>query len=121
MSFRDAQRELAETLVDLQSFRPDAQAALILADPPTSETAAAQAALLTARAAMIEWIRDDPSVTGNRNALQGLDLRIGDGRRALDAVNDYRGKQAFGLLAMFAIAALVIIAVVALVLIRVLS
>jgi hypothetical protein len=115
---RAAQRELAEAMVDLQSFRPDAQAALILAAPTTPETAEALEALLTARAAIIEWIREDPSVTGNRNALRGLDLRIGDGRRALDAVNSYREKQAFGLLAMVGVAALVIIAVVVFIVIR---
>jgi len=118
---RAAQRELAETMVDLQSFRPDAQAALIVAEPTTPERADALDALLTARAAIIEWIREDPSVTGNRNALRGLDLRIGDGRRALDAVNSYREKQAFGFLTMFGVAALVVIAVIVLIVIRVLS
>lgn len=118
---RAAQRELAEAMVDLQSFRPDAEAALIVADPTTPETADALDALLTARAAMIEMIREDPSVTGNRNALRALDLRIGDARRALDAVNSYREKQAFGFLAMFGVAALVVIAVVVFVVIRLLS
>ena len=118
---RAAQRELAEAMVDLQSFRPDAEAALIGADSTTPETADALDALLTARAAMIEMIREDPSVTGNRNALRALDLRIGDARRALDAVNSYREKQAFGFLAMFGVAALVVIVVVVFVVIRLLS
>jgi hypothetical protein len=118
---RAAQRELAETMVDLQSFRPDAEAALIVAEPTTPETADALDALLTARAAIIEWIREDPSVTGNRNALRSLDLRIGDGRRALDAVKGYREKQAFGFLAIFGVAALAIIAVVVFIVIRLAS
>jgi hypothetical protein len=115
---RADQREVAEAMVDLQSFRPDDEATLILAGAKTADAIDAAERLMTARAAVIAWIRDDPSVVGNRNALRDLELRIGDGRRALDAVNGYREKQAFGFLAMFGVGALVIIAIVILVVIQ---
>lgn len=105
-----AQREFAEVFVDLQSFRPDDEAARILADP----TGAVDEldSLRTARAAIIAMIReDDLSITGNRNAMSGLDLRIGDGRIALDAVNRYREKQALGLLTMIGIPVLIVVVI----------
>jgi hypothetical protein len=116
---RATRRELAATIVDLQSFRPDAEASAILADPETPAGTEATDRLLTARAALIAWIRDDLNVTGNRNALRELDVRIGDGRRALDAVNSYRETQAFGMIAMPAVAALVVIGIVIFVVIQV--
>jgi hypothetical protein len=113
-----AQRELAEAFVDLQSFRPDEQAARILEDP--SGAADELRSLSVARAAMIGQIReDDMSVLGNMNALRGLDLRIGDGRIALDAVNRYREKQALGLLAMIGIPVFVVIALAVIVILLV--
>jgi hypothetical protein len=120
-ALRDAQRELAEALVDLQGFRPDDQAGLILADPTAPEAMESVGALVTARAAIITWIRDDPSVVGSVNAIKDLDIRIGDGREALDAVNGYREKQAFGFLAMFGLGALVVIAIIVFIAIQVLT
>ena len=111
-----AQRELAEAMVDLQSFRPDAQAALILSGPDAPEAASALDALRTARASMIAAIREDPNVTGGRNALRDVEVRIGDARIALDAVNGYRERQAFGFLAILVVVALVVIAIVVFVL-----
>ena len=118
---RALQRDLAEVMVDLQSFRPDDQAALILSDPTTPAGAQALAWLMTARAATIASIRDDPGVLGALNAIGKLDIRIGDGRKALDAVNRYREKQAFGFLAMFGLGAIVVVAVVVFILIRILT
>ena len=118
---RTSRRELAATMVDLQSFRPDDEASALLTDPATPAGSEARDRLLTARAAFIAWVRDDINVTGNRNALRDLDLRIGDGRRALDAVNSYREKQATGILAMVAIAALVVIGIVIFVVIQVVT
>jgi hypothetical protein len=115
---RATRRELAATLVDLQAFRPDDEASAILADSETPEGTEARDRLLTARAALIARVRDDLNVTGSRNALRHLDVRIGDGRRALDAVNSYREKQAFGMLAMVAVAALVVIGIVIFVVIQ---
>ena len=120
-ALRGAQRELAEVMVDLQGFRPDDQAELILANPSAPEAMEAVGALMTARAATITWIREDPSVLGSMNAIKDLDLRIGDGRRALDAVNRYREKQAFGFLAIFGLAALVVIAIIVFIAIQVLT
>ena len=109
-----AQRELAEVFVDLQSFRPDEEAVRILADPMGANDELDS--LRTARAAIIGLIREDEmSITGNRNAISGLDLRIGDGRVALDAVNRYREKQALALLTMIGIPGLIVIAVIVLV------
>ncbi len=103
-----AQRELAEVFVDLQAFRPDDEAVKIQSDP--TGAVAELEALRTAQAAIIQLIReDDMSVTGNMNAMRGLDLRIGDGRIALDAVNRYRERQALGLLAIGGIAVLVVV------------
>ena len=118
---KTSRRELAATMVDLQSFRPDEEASAILAEPATPAGTEARDRLLTARAAFIAWIRDDLNVTGNRNALRDLDVRIGDGRRALDAVNSYREKQAFGILAMIAVAALVVIGIVIFLVIQVVT
>jgi hypothetical protein len=118
---RATRRELAATMVDLQSFRPDAEASAILADPGTPAGTEATDRLLTARAALIAWIRDDLNVMGNRNALRDLDVRIGDGRRALDAVNSYRETQAFGMIAMVAVVALVVIGIVIFVVIQVVT
>lgn len=120
-ALRDAQRELAEALVDLQGFRPDDQAGLILADPTAPEAMESVGALVTARAAIITWIRDDPSVVGSVNAIKDLDVRVGDGRKALDAVNGYREKQAFGFLAIFGLGALVVIAIIVFIAIQVLT
>ena len=118
---REAQRELAEAFVDLQCFRPDEQASLIQADPTTPEAIESVGALVTARAAIITWIRDDPSVLGSVNAIKDLDIRIGDGRQALDAVNGYRERQALGFLAMFGLGALVVIAIIVFIGIQVLT
>ncbi len=111
-ALRDVQRELAEALVDLQGFRPDDQASLILADPTAPEAMEAVGALVTARAAIITWIRDDPSVVGSLNAIKGLDIRVGDGRQALDAVNGYRERQAFRFLATIGLGGLAIVAII---------
>ena len=113
-----ASRELAEAFVDLQSFRPDVEAARILADP----TAAVEEleALRIARAAIIGMLRaDDMSILGNMHALRDIDLRIGDGRVALDAVERYRVRQAVGLLAVagFPILVIIVVAVILLVLV----
>jgi hypothetical protein len=120
-ALRDAQRELAETLVDLQGFRPDDDARLILMDPTASEAIDALGELMTARAAIVTWIRDDPSVIGSLNAIGDTDVRIGDGRQALDAVNGYREKQAFGFLAIYGLGALVVIAIIVFIAIQVLT
>ena len=118
---RTTRRELAATMVDLQSFRPDAEASAILADPGSPAGTEMTDRLLTARAALIAWIRDDASITGDRNALRELDVRIGDGRRALDAVNRYRERQAFGMIAMLAVSALIVLVIVVFVVIQVVT
>ena len=61
---------------------------------------------------MIRWIRNDPSILGSINAMRGLDIRVGDGRIALDAVNRYREHKPLGLLAWIVIPIVVIILVV---------
>jgi hypothetical protein len=117
---RAAQRDLAETLVDLQSFRPDEEAARILSDQAGAIDELES--LLAARAAIIAMLRDDDlSVVGNMNALRDLDLRIGDGRAALDAVDRYRVKQALGLLAVAGFPVVVAVVVVAIILILVIG
>lgn len=123
-----AQRELAEALVDLQSFRRDDEAALILAGPSDAEGIEAAEALKTARAAIIAWIREDPSVLGNLNAIRDIELRIGDARQALDTVKGHRDKQALGFRAVFlatfgggALAVIAIVVVVAFIVLRVLT
>ncbi len=113
-----ASRELAEAFVDLQSFRPDGEAARILSDP----TAAVDEleALRISRAAIIGMLRaDDMSVLGNMNALRDVDLLIGDGRVALDAVERYRVRQAVGLLAVAGFPVVVMIVVVAILIVLV--
>lgn len=116
-----AQRELAEAMVDLQSFRPDDQATLILSGSASPDAAEALDWLRTARASIIAAIREDPNVTGGRNALRDVEIRIGDARRALDAVNGYREKQAFGFLAMIGVVILVVIVIVVFVVTRAMS
>jgi hypothetical protein len=117
---RAARRDLAETLVDLQSFRPDAEVERILSDPTGAVDELES--LRTARAAIIAMLRDDDlSIVGNMNALRGLDLRIGEGRAALDAVERYRVRQALGLLAVAGFPLIVAIAAVAIVLILVIG
>jgi hypothetical protein len=55
------------------------------------------------------------------NTLRDLDLRIGDGRAALDAVDRYRVKQALGLLAVAGFPVVVAVVVVAIILILVIG
>jgi len=113
---RDAkarQRQGAEDLVDLQSFRRDDEVRILTeGDAEPKVRTAALESLLTARAAVITWIRGDPSILGSINALRGLEIRLGDGRLALDAVNRYREHQALGLLAWIVVPVAVIILVV---------
>jgi hypothetical protein len=90
-------------------------------DPTASEAIDALGELMTARAAIVTWIRDDPSVIGSLNAIGDTDVRIGDGRQALDAVNGYREKQAFGFLAIYGLGALVVIAIIVFIAIQVLT
>jgi hypothetical protein len=117
---RAAQRDLAETLVDLQSFRPDEEAERILSDPTGAVDELES--LRAARAAIIAMLRDDDlSIVGNMNALRELDVRIGDGRVALDAVDRYRVKQALSLLAVAGFPVVVGVVVAAIILILVIG
>ncbi len=110
---KSRQRRGAEDLVDLQSFRrEDEVRSLNDKDVDPNVRAAALESLVTARAVMITWIRNDPSILGSINAMRGLDIRVGDGRIALDAVNRDREHQALGLLAWIVIPIVVVVFVV---------
>jgi hypothetical protein len=108
------QRAAAEDFVDLQSFRPEEDAALLVAQAaPALDRADALERLTTARGAAITWIREDPTVVGSLNAIRGLDLRVGDARVALDAVNRYREHQALGFLTLIiGVPALIVLGIV---------
>lgn len=115
---RAESRQLAADLVDLQGFRPDHEAQILLAAPPDSHD---RRLLTTARAAIMQWIRDDPSVIGNVTAIQSLDIRIGDGRRALDAVEAHRAAKLRTLLGIVIVAAVGIAAIIVVVAVLVLT
>lgn len=69
----------------------------------------------------MQWIRDDPSVIGNVTAIQSLDIRIGDGRRALDAVQAHRAAKLRTLLGIVIVAAVGIAAIIVVVAVLVLT
>ena len=100
-------RPIAEMFVDLQSFRREEDWQL-LNDPPigddgSKERSDAAERLLAARAAATALLREDVSVVGDMNALRAVDdLTIGEGRRALAAVESYRRAQFSGFMAIVA-------------------
>ena len=106
---RSAMTRLKEGLVDLQAFIPDdeAEAAQRLRagspwdDADRRKGEAALERVLEAQAATICWIRDDDRVLGAMNALRPLGgVVIGDGERALAAVDGYKESQMAGFVSM---------------------
>jgi len=99
---RSAMTRLKEGLVDLQAFIPDDEAEAAQRfragspwdDADRRKGEAALERVLKAQAATICWIRDDDRVLGAMNALRPLGgVVIGDGGRALAAVDGYKESQ----------------------------
>jgi hypothetical protein len=94
-------RPLVEAFVDLQSFRPDADVGLLtLSTASRKDREGAEERLSGARAAATAFLRDDITIIGNQLALDS-DLVIGDGRRALEAVELRRSAQAAGFASIY--------------------
>jgi len=93
-------RRLAEDLVDLQAF-VELDGAPAPLPPANGQSPSPVLELIHERqAAAIHYLRQDPSVAGDKAAQRGRLTPIGQARSALDRTLEYREDQASGLLAV---------------------
>lgn len=105
-----AQREFEDAILDLQAFVAD-EAAHAVEARHHGVSAAGQvtgrdlreidrqtrALIVTRHSVVTSMLRGDINLLGNENALEDLDIRIGEARRSWEAVTRYRDEQAGGI------------------------